>query len=64
MWTIVIQALTKILLAVGAVFGARQWGKTSAKKEQLETNVEKLKENQEISAGPSVDRPFSRMRRK
>lgn len=58
------QILTKILLAIGAVFGASQWGKSVAKKEQLETDAKKLMENAEISASASVDKPFGRMRRK
>jgi len=52
------------LLAIGAVFGASQWGKSVAKKEQLETDAKKLMENAEISASASVDKPFGRMRRK
>ena len=58
------QLLTKLLLALGAVFGAKQWGKTTARKEQLEDDNEQLKKNAKISAGADVDKPFARMRRK
>lgn len=53
-----------ILAVIALMWGAEKQGKTEAKKDQAEDNVEAMKEYERIDSKPPVDNPFSHMKGK